>query len=336
MSEYKIKVSVIVPIYNGAVTLKRCLDSLKRQTIDAYEVICIDDGSTDDSAAILDYYQAEAPELFHVVHTMNQGASTAREAGIAIARGKYIGFVDCDDEALSDMYELLYNIAEAKTADIAVCGYKRVRENRDCNAEMCAWKYNVMDVEHNLADLAVINTALWNKLYRSSILQNRIHFQYPPRVAEDMMLLLSLYPFCKKIAFLNKVGYLYYATEGTAMTHFSYAEMNLLCQDMEQTRKYVMDHVEDKRKWNFVCELFILIHLGFSVILRTERKEQRACIDMVYSLLKNSIPDWNRNFLLRGKNKQMIKVKIIYFSYIHKSIYLIMKASRFIIELIRW
>ena len=336
MNEHKVKVSVIVPIYNGAETLKRCLDSLKRQTIDAYEVICVDDGSTDESAAIIDRYQEEMPETFRAVHTMNQGASKAREAGIMMALGEYIGFADCDDEVYPDMYEALYNIAEAKTADIAVCGYKRVKGNEDSRAEMCDWKYNVMDVERNLPGLAVINTALWNKLYRSSVLQKRIHFQHPPRVAEDMMFLLSLYPFCRRIAFLNRVEYLYYVTEGTAMTYFSYAEMNLLCEDMEQTRKYVTDHVEDKRKWNFVCELFILIHLGFSVILRTEKKEQRACIDKVYSLLKNSIPEWNRNSLLRGSNNQLMKVKLIYISYVNKSIYLIMRASGSIIKLIRW
>ena len=89
-------ISVIVPIYNVELYLKRCIDSILCQTYENLEIILIDDGSTDESGKICDEYQTMDKRI-KVIHTKNRGAANARNCGINLAKGEYIGFVDSDD-----------------------------------------------------------------------------------------------------------------------------------------------------------------------------------------------------------------------------------------------
>ena len=99
-------ISVIVPVYNAEKYLRACLDSLRQQRYSAIEVWMVDDGSTDGSGAICDEYEA-ADSRFHAVHQQNAGVSAARNAGIRMAGGKYIGFIDSDDWIEPEFYETL-------------------------------------------------------------------------------------------------------------------------------------------------------------------------------------------------------------------------------------
>ena len=98
------KLSVIVPVYNVAPYLRECLDSLVAQTLAGWEAICVDDGSTDGSGAILDEYAAR-DSRFRVVHRQNRGVSAARNLAIEIAQGEWIGFLDADDSVAPDWFE---------------------------------------------------------------------------------------------------------------------------------------------------------------------------------------------------------------------------------------
>jgi len=332
-----VKVSIIVPVYNGERCIERCLDSILAQTIDSYEIICIDDGSSDNSALILDRYALKYPTILHVRHTCNQGASKAREVGMRIATGDFIGFVDCDDMVLPEMFDVLYNVAIEYNADISVCGYKRIKSNRDINIEMCDWENQVLDVSKDMGCLAVINTSLWNKLYRREIALNPLCFDNPPRVGEDMMFLLSIYPRCSRIAFVNAPLYLYYVEAGNAMTYFDSDEMEVLCRDMELTRAHIMEVIEDNEiQWNYLWSLFVLIHLGFSVILRAETSGKKKCIKMVYEMLNKYVPDWKQNPFLQLDDIKFSRVKIVHNVYKRRMIYVIMMFSNLIIKMIKW
>ena len=104
-----IKVSVIVPVYNCEKYLKKCLDSLVNQTLKDIEIICVNDGSTDNSGRILEEY---TDSRIKIITKENGGLSSARNAGIAVAKGEYLGFVDSDDWVDLDFYEKLYNTAK--------------------------------------------------------------------------------------------------------------------------------------------------------------------------------------------------------------------------------
>lgn len=116
------KVSIIVPIYNVEQYLKECLDSIQNQTLKDMEIICIDDGSTDLSAGILDEY-AKDDKRFRVVHKANEGYGKAMNVGIGMATAPYVGIVESDDRIEPDMYEKLYALMEEKQADVLKADY---------------------------------------------------------------------------------------------------------------------------------------------------------------------------------------------------------------------
>lgn len=114
-------ISIIIPIYNVAPYLRECLDSIQEQTFKDFEAILIDDGSTDGSGQICDWY-ASKYKRFKVIHKSNGGVSSARNMGLDIAQGKYIGFIDPDDYISPDFYELLLNAIQSNDADISISG----------------------------------------------------------------------------------------------------------------------------------------------------------------------------------------------------------------------
>ena len=122
------KVSVIVPVYGVEEWLERCLDSLVNQTLEDIEIIVVNDGSPDNSQAIIDAYVKKYPNKVKGYIKENGGLSDARNFGIPYATGEYIAFVDSDDYVDLTMYEKMYNEAEAKGSEVVVCGYFKVNE----------------------------------------------------------------------------------------------------------------------------------------------------------------------------------------------------------------
>jgi len=123
------RVSVIVPVYNGERYLAKCLDSLQAQTLQDLEIIVVNDGSTDGSAAIIDDYRSR-DRRFRVVDKPNGGVSSSRNAGLALVSGEFTAFVDADDWASAEMFEILVDEAVAAQADIVLCTYMREYESR--------------------------------------------------------------------------------------------------------------------------------------------------------------------------------------------------------------
>nr|WP_288248025.1 glycosyltransferase [uncultured Romboutsia sp.] len=116
------KVSIIVPIYNSEKYMSKCIESILNQTLSEIEIILVNDGSTDNSRKIIENY-AKKDNRIKVIHQQNSGPSVARNKGIRIAKGKYIGFVDSDDYIEPNMYEELYNNANNKNIEVAMCSY---------------------------------------------------------------------------------------------------------------------------------------------------------------------------------------------------------------------
>lgn len=126
------KLSIIVPVYNMAADhkLEYCLDSLVNQTVENYEIIAVDDCSTDDSMKILKEYESRFPDKFHAVHSeVNRHQGGAKNIGLKMARGEWIGFIDSDDWIRPDMYERLIERAESTGADLVGCDYCLTEEH---------------------------------------------------------------------------------------------------------------------------------------------------------------------------------------------------------------
>lgn len=172
-------VSIIVPVYNTEQYLQKCIDSLLWQTYSDLEVILVDDGSTDQSGAVCDAYAAKDGRI-KVVHQQNTGVSDARNAGLAIATGEYVAFVDSDDWVSKEYIEALLGALVAADADLAVCGMFAVRDRLDQPTDrtdgMCVVNgnavYKALLCEHQVGGY------LWNKLFKRKMLgrfDNSLH-----------------------------------------------------------------------------------------------------------------------------------------------------------------
>ena len=166
------KISVIVPVYNVEKYLRQCIESLIAQTYSNLEIILVDDGSTDGSSQICDEY-AKRYENIQVIHKENGGLSDARNVGIAISTGEYIGFVDSEDWVDRDMYEILYNLLKKNATEIAEVGVKY--EYPDCVREVYSRKTGVFGKRIALAgflDQSIeIRAQVMPKLYRAEIVK---------------------------------------------------------------------------------------------------------------------------------------------------------------------
>lgn len=123
-SSYPYDVSVIVPVYNTEPYLRECLDSLLAQTLERLQVIIVNDGSTDGSQAIIDEYVRAYPQRFEAYMQPNAGQSVARNKGLDVAKGEYVGFFDSDDVAFPQMFGQMYELAKEEDADHVSCGYQ--------------------------------------------------------------------------------------------------------------------------------------------------------------------------------------------------------------------
>lgn len=337
------KVSVILPVYNGEKHLIPCLESLVKQTIDEYEVICVDDGSKDRSGQLLDEYQKRYPEMFKVFHKENEGVYKAREYGLERACGDYVGFCDCDDVIAERMYELLYTAAVREEAEMSVCAYTRVDGDTEkvlC-CEMNQFGNQTISVEKRKDQLAVINTALWNKLIQREVALKHICFEKAPRVAEDMMFLLSLYPYMTRIVFCDEPLYQYYVRSGSAMSYVKPEEIAHLKECMVQTRIAVEE--QKGKDWRAVSSMFAFIHFGIAFVLKSsgaKGKEMVAVQKDIEQWLSEEFVGWNKNPYLRcgyvfGGHAYLLKPMIVMWMYKMKLFPLFLKVYVWVTETLK-
>ena len=171
-----IKVSVIVPVYNNAQYLNECLDNLIYQTLKDIEIICVDDGSTDNSVEILEEYQKKDSRII-VIKQENKSAGSARNEGMAVAKGKYFYFMDSDDYVETNFLEKAVKLSEERNTDIMVFDFYRFNENEEvyCNGlnrnyypNKAVFSYK--DIPHVISKL--ISPVPWNKLYNGDFVRN--------------------------------------------------------------------------------------------------------------------------------------------------------------------
>ena len=169
-------ISVIVPVYNIEEYIERCIKSIINQTYSKLEIILVDDGSTDGSGVICDNY-AEHDDRIIVIHKENGGLSSARNAGLEIARGEYIGFVDGDDYINESMYETLLDHIKKENGDMVICGFKEVKEGSNSSEDnkLSEEKVTIITGEERyrlITEFDTENIVAWNKLYRRTVFEN--------------------------------------------------------------------------------------------------------------------------------------------------------------------
>lgn len=203
-------ISVIVPVYNMEQYLERCIHSIRNQTYERLEIILVDDGSTDTSPQMCDAF-AKKDGRIKVIHKENGGLSDARNAGLAVATGTYIGYVDSDDWIEQDMYERMYNACVEQDAQLCVCRYFSEYADKTLGGGSGACvpltREELLRIYIGGHAQYVIYNSVWSKLFRRSLVEGTL---FPKgRNSEDITYTTKAFCRLDKAVYLDSCLYHY-------------------------------------------------------------------------------------------------------------------------------
>lgn len=232
------KISIIMPVYNAASCIRRMLESIRNQTLSDFEVLMIDDGSTDDSGKILDEY-SKMDQRFKVVHKQNGGVSAARQTGLELVQGEYVIHADSDDWVEPTMLEELYAKAQAEKADVVICDFY---SNTETEQKYVVQRPSSSDGQQVMRDLfQQLHGSCCNKLVRR-VCYNKCNAKFYPDIdyCEDLFFWYQVFSHPQvKVAYLPKAFYHYYCPVSHQSIMGSYSRKFLimgfmLIEKMEQ------------------------------------------------------------------------------------------------------
>lgn len=198
-----VEISVVVPIYNVEKYLKKCLESLVSQSINNYEVICVNDGSTDNSEQIIDEFIENYPNIFIKLNKINGGLSDARNYGLEHSKGKYIMFLDSDDWIDSNCLEEMLHFLKKEDCDAVVCGINNVTENGNLIDSFCIFECKIITKEEMLME----SNSAANILFKKDLF-NEIKFPLN-KWYEDLATVPLILAKANKIGAIDKCFYNY-------------------------------------------------------------------------------------------------------------------------------
>lgn len=304
------EISIIVPVYNVEQYLENCIQSILNQTFKNYELILVDDGSTDKSGEICDKYE-KIDNRIKVIHKDNGGLSSARNSGLDIACGKYIGFVDSDDSIHPRMYEILYDLIKKHNVDISCCNYREtysICNEYDTNIESAeVIEMDNIQAINNLYnnDICIRLVVAWNKLY-SKHLFNDIYYEVG-RIHEDEFIAHRILHKCKKIVYTNNELYYYLQREGSIMSKESYKrDVDKILAFSDRVKFFYKVGLKD------MCSKASIIYIKkfFNIYNEIELSDSNNL------LLKTLRNDFISNiYILLKLKSQGIKAKILWISF---------------------
>lgn len=253
------KISIIVPVYNVSEYLPQCIDSLLRQTYEETEIICVNDGSTDNSLSILQKY-AEESDRVHIINQDNRGVSEARNRGLSVATGDWIMFVDSDDWIDAETCEIMLKTVTEYKAQAVMCAY--IKEYRDRseivqvldskNADI--YRQNVQKFHRRLygpvgvetsnpLDLDIVITPVM-QLFKKDLVEG-IEFKDIRRIGtfEDGLFQIDVYARCKSFVYISNPFYHYRKTNNSSIT-------TKYKKELYRQREYLFDLMENNIKEN--------------------------------------------------------------------------------------
>ena len=313
-------ISVIVPVYNTAPWLVRCLDSICAQTYRNLEILCVNDGSTDNSAEILEEYAARDSRI-KVYTQANAGLSAARNTALEYATGEWVTGVDSDDYLAPGVYERAVACIE-DAADMVFFGVKEVTEDempRPHNAYYDLPAAGVYDMTPELAE--TLNVCFWSKLWRRRLLEdNGLCF---PRglVHEDEALYYLAVPYVNKVASCPQIGYYYVQRQGSIMNSGAMSDLARVARYVPVleyvSREYGKRHMLRTSARAYLVKMFVRLcsWLYWS-------PERDAIVAMLSPIIRRSgvcrdnyllerllpVPRWQRLFLTRYPQSKVYRL----------------------------
>jgi len=305
-------ISVIVPVYNIERYIEKCIKSIINQTYQDLEIILVDDGSSDESGHVCDQY-AKTDKRIQVIHKNNEGLSDARNTGLEICRGQYVGFVDGDDWIAKDMYEFLYRTLIENQADVAVCGHYIESDEGVFDVE-CAEDslkiYNCREAVYAVVKDKEIHSYAWDKLYRKELFDG---IRYPiGRYVQDIFTTYKIFMNASKVVCNNQPKYYYYQRQNSIQrTRGNKLNWDQFCAYKEM-RENLREDYKDLNEFITIC----LARYGYAVYnclllqnkLDEKETEQKKIIEKTIKecqkeIIKNGWGDWKLHMRLSALGK---------------------------------
>lgn len=259
-----VKVSVIVPVYNVEKYLHKCIDSLVNQTLHQIEIICVDDGSSDKSSQILDWYASEDKRI-KVIHKENSGYGDSMNLGIEFAQGKYIGILESDDFAELDMFERLFSVAQIHGADIVKSNFflywddDGIEKNeffRIIDSEED--RRDVYPIDYEDGKLFKVKASIWSALYnREFLINNNIKFLDTPGASfQDTSFTFKAFIAAQKMVLVED-AYVHYRQDNSESsvnnldkkTEFVFKEYDEIFKYIDVDNFHVIEKNDERRRW---------------------------------------------------------------------------------------
>ncbi len=334
----KVKVSIIVPVYNVEKYIERCLISLINQTLDSYEIIVVNDESPDNSQQIIDTYVKKYPNKIKSYIKNNGGPGDARNYGVKKATGEYIGFVDSDDCINENMFELMYEKGKKENSDVVVCDYATFDEGSIQNKNI----FNNLDkfpnnVENEPTILFDCKPYIWNKIYkRKWYVKNNFSFPINQWFEDDAVIYNILYS-ANKISSLDEVLYYYYNTNNSSITNtismkiFDIFKATQSIFDFYQshtTKKEVLDVAER------LCQIHIFVRLNFLIKKSTDKKLMIKFYKKANKFFNQHFPKWSKNPYYKQVSKKNIYLRIRHIPWLMYIYFLTPKKFKSFVKLI--
>lgn len=297
--------SIIVPVYNVELYLRKCLDSLVKQPLDNFEIVCINDGSTDNSLKILEEYKERYPEIVKIYNKQNGGLSDARNYGLKKAEGKYVGFVDSDDWVDKNMFKVLLDEIQSKNCDVVVCNYVEVYKDKNIEIVDCFESYKLL-----------YEACIWNKIFNKSLFtDNDIYF--PKGVwYEDNGTTYRLLAMAKSVSHVNMSLYYYRKNrQGSIMNSQKSNKIYDIYEIGNILYKYYLSNNFDETlnkqmEYIFIKNIFFrhvnkIISLELPNIFKIRKKLKFHC-----RYLSEKFPEWKTNEIMLSDKNNYFKNKL--------------------------
>lgn len=306
-----IKVSIIVPVYNVELYLDKCLNSLVNQTLKEIEIIVVNDGSKDNSQAIIDKYANKYSNL-KALKKENGGLSDARNYGIEYASGEYIGYVDSDDYVTLDMYEKLYNKAIEEQSDIVECNlYHDYNNHQD------------IEIGEKIYDkkklLILGRSVVWNKIYnREWLLSTKVKFS-KGLIYEDVEFYSKLLLSLRKISYIDEAC-IYYVQRGSSVNYNATLKTMDILKILKNIICYYKEngaYEEYKYELEFLTTRIILCSSFLRMCRIKDKNYRKKATQESLEFLYSNFPNWKKNMNLKEYNSP----KKIFMMTINKTTY---------------
>lgn len=287
--------SIVLPIYNVEKYLERCISSILNQQFKSYEMILVDDGSTDDSPMICDRYAKEY-SFISVVHKVNGGLSSARNAGLEVASGEYVFWVDSDDWIEQGSLQLLYNCLQKNHTDIVKFNYFRHADTSERIAStampgLYCRKDQIYELVHQaLKGASRFGLSVWSHIYKSSFLRdtNLIFISEREIGSEDYLFNLQAYALANSVLILDECFYYYDLRQGSLSQRYKEniraQYTNLYCEYRDTLKRIgLYDEFEKHLLHYYVWSMFDVIGHEYTVTYNHSIHEGRAKVKVLLS-----------------------------------------------------